>query len=81
MVVFIEWRHLMLARTPPWSPWAPRTPEADAAFATEVEAIKAAARARRAKLAADRASFWERATSDVQWDHDREAWRNGEGEV
>jgi hypothetical protein len=55
--------------------------EGQAAFLAEVEAIKAQCRA---KLAADRASFWERATepvSDEQWDHDNERWINGEGEV
>ena len=72
----------MLSRTPTafWNA-APTTPEATAAFEAEVEQIKASCRARRAQLAAGRASFWERATSDVQWDHDNERWINGEGEV
>jgi hypothetical protein len=70
----------MLARTPKWRPFT-MSEEGQAAFLAEVEAIKAQCRA---KLAADRASFWERATepvSDEQWDHDNERWINGEGEV
>lgn len=53
----------------PFKPWT-RSEAADAALAIDVEAIKADCRARRAKLAADRASFWERATCDVQADYD-----------
>ena len=70
----------MLAPAPKWRPFT-MSAEGQAAFLAEVEAVKAQCRARRAQLAADRASFWERATSDVQWDHDNERWNNGEGEV
>ena len=55
----------------PFVPWT-RSASADAAFLAEIEAINADCRARRVKLAADRASFWERATCDVQADYSRQ---------
>ena len=73
----------MLTRTPIafWNA-APPTEASRAAFAAEVEKILAECRRRR--LADERAAFWDRATADLtdeQYDHNREAWRNGEGEV
>ena len=47
-------------------------------FLADVERIKAECRARRAELAA---LYRAPPKTDEQWDHDREAWRNGEGEL
>lgn len=62
-----------------WLPWT-HSRAADEAFAADVEAIKAECRRRREEYrhVYDAAT---RTISDSQYDHDREAWRNGEGEL